>query len=100
MTLSRLSEAIESLRAELEYAQREGQGKKLQFNIGAIELELEVLVEKEASGGAKLNWWIFVGGADAKVKGSDRHKLKLTLLAIDSGGQPLRVSKTQEQLPD
>lgn len=100
MTLPRLSEAIESLRAELEYAQKEGEGKNLQFSIGSIELELEVLVEKERSGNAKINWWILAGGTEAKLKDADKHKLKLILQAVDISGQPLRVSKSQKQLPD
>jgi Trypsin-co-occurring domain 2 len=100
MTLSRLSDAIASLRAELEYAQKEGEGKKLQFNIGTIELELEVIVEQEVSGNAKINWWILAGGAEAKMKDADKHKLKLTLQAVDASGAPLRVSKSQDSLPE
>lgn len=100
MGLIRLSDAINNLREELKLAQESGKNQNLQFNVGSIELELEVLIEQEESGNAKINWWILAGGAEAKVKGADKHKLKLTLQAVDAKGQPLKVSKIQEELPD
>jgi hypothetical protein len=100
MTLTRLSDAIESLRTELEHAQKEGESKELRFNIEAIEIELEVLVEKEGSGDTKVNWWILAAGAEARVKNANKHRLKLTLKAVDASGQPLRVSKLQEHMPE
>lgn len=100
MGLIRLSDAIDNLREELKLAQESGKNQNLQFNVGSIELELEVLIEQEGSGNAKINWWIVAGGGEAKVKGADKHKLKLTLQAVDAKGQPLRVSKSQERLPD
>jgi hypothetical protein len=100
MALIRLSDAIENLRAELAHAQEHGKGKNLQFGVGSIELELEVVAENETSGGAKINWWIFGGGVDAKAKDASKHKLKLTLEAVDASGKPLRVSRQQHERPE
>ena len=97
MSLIRISDAIENLRSELEHARDEGEGKKLQFDMGLIELELQIVAENESSGGAKINWWIFGGGVDAKEKNVATHKLKLTLQALDAKGNPLRVSSPGER---
>ena len=98
MGLIRLSDAIENLRAELKLAQDKGKGKGLQFNVGAIEIELEVVAESELGTSGKINWWILGGGVDTKDKDSSKHKLKLTLqpVEIDQDGneKPLKVAQT------
>ena len=100
MALIRLSDAIDNLRAELAHARDQGKGQNLQFNVGLIDLELEVIAENETSGGAKINWWLFGGGLDAKAKDASKHKLKLTLEAVDASGKPLRVSGRQGERPE
>ena len=100
MALIRLSDAIENLRAEPAHARDPGKGKDLQFNVGSIDIELEVVAEDETSGGTKINWWIFGGGVDAKAKDASKHKLKLTLEAVDASGKPLRVSRQHGERPE
>ncbi len=100
MSKIRLSDAIENLRAELFRAHRLGKDQDIMFNLGDIELELEVVAEDETSGGAKVNWWIFSGGMEGKIKDANKHKLKLNLQAVDKKGQPLRVSRSAETRPD
>ncbi|MCC5614554.1 hypothetical protein LC605_05570 [Nostoc sp. CHAB 5836] len=99
MGLIKLSDAIENLREELRLAQEKGKNKNLQFDTQLIELELEISAEDESGASGKINWYIFGGGVDAKAKDASKHKLKLTLRAVDASGQPIRVSKLQEQLP-
>ncbi len=89
----RLSKAIENLRAELQLSQDLGKEKDLQFKLGPIELELEVVVEKGVEGGAEVNWWIFGGGAEANISNASTHKIKMTLEAVDSDGEPIQVYK-------
>ena len=97
MALIRLSDAIENLREELVLAKKQGKDKDLQFDISAIELELEVVIEKETGTGGKINYWIFQAGVDAKASKANTHKLKLTLQAIETNGKPLRVSQEQDE---
>lgn len=99
MALIRLSDAIENLREELAHARDQGKGKDLQFNVGLIDIELEVVAENETSGNAKINWWVFGGGLDAKAKDASKHKLKLALEAVDADGKPLRVSRQHDERP-
>ena len=101
MGLIRLSDAIENLRAELKLAQDKGKGKGLQFNVGAIEIELEVVAESELGTSGKINWWILGGGVDTKDKDSSKHKLKLTLqpVEINTSGvsEPLKVNRSGDR---
>lgn len=99
MGLIKLSDAIENLRKELKLAQEKGENQNLQFDIQSIELELEVIAEGESGASGKINWYIFGGGVDSKVKDASKHKIKLMLKAVDATNQPIRVSKSQEQLP-
>jgi hypothetical protein len=79
MALIKLSDAIEDLRKELELAQEKGKDADLKFEVGAIEIELEVIAGDEAGVSGKVNWGIFGGGVDTKFNNASRHKLKLTL---------------------
>lgn len=99
MGLIKLSDAIENLREELRLAQKKGKNQSLQFDLQSIELELEVIAEGESGVSGKVNWYIFGGGVDSKVKDASKHKLKLILKAVDASGQPIQVSKLQERLP-
>jgi Trypsin-co-occurring domain 2 len=99
----RLSKAIENLREELKLAQEMGKTDRLKFNITSIDLELEVTAEheKDFEGKAtgKVQWFVeLAGSATAKNKDVSKHKLKLTLQAIehkdDGTPQQVQVSGT------
>jgi hypothetical protein len=84
----RLSDAIENLREELKLAQEIGKTDQLKFNITSIDLELEVTAEheKNVEGKAtgKVRWFVeLAGSVGAKNKDVSKHKLKLTLQAIE-----------------
>ena len=100
MGLIKLSDAIENLRQELRLAQGKGKNQSLQFDLQSIELEFEVIAEDESGVSGKINWYIFGGGVDSKVKDATKHKLKLTLKAVDASGQPIRVSSSRPDRPD
>ena len=105
MSLIRLSDAIDNLRKELKLAQDKSRNQDLQFDVKVIEIELDVVAENEGSGSGKINWWILGGGVEAKFKDSSRHKLKLSLQAIQVGkgraqGTALRVSQDADRLAE
>jgi hypothetical protein len=74
-----LSELISQLRAELTEAMRSGEGSDLRFEAGPVELELTVVVDKEAKPGAKVRFWVIELGADVKAASSTTQHIKLTL---------------------
>ncbi|MGW5343441.1 trypco2 family protein [Streptomyces sp. NPDC004050] len=68
-----LSTVIKELREELELSIAEAQGKKLQFELGAIELE------KKAGGHGKVKFWVVDLGVDGSVRSDAVQRVKLSL---------------------
>lgn len=93
-----LAELIGQLRAELSAAIRAGEGSDLRFELGPVELELTVSVDKEAKPGAKVRFWVVELGADGKKASSTTQRIKLTLdprRPASDNGRPL-ISGEQE----
>jgi hypothetical protein len=88
----RLSDAIADLRAELTRALNEGTTEALQFDVGPIELELELAVTTEGGVKAETKWWVVSGGADARAERGTTHRLKLVLTPRHNGGDLTIVS--------
>ncbi len=99
MTMIGLSDAIEHLREELSQTHDMGKGKDVQFDLENIELELEVVAETDISGEAGVKWYLFNAGVKSTIKDANKHKLKLTLKAVDKNGDPLKVSNNNVDRP-
>jgi hypothetical protein len=74
-----LTEVIAQLRAELAEAMLAGQDEELLFELGPVELELTVGVDKEAKPGAKVKFWVLELGAETKLASTSTQRIKLTL---------------------
>ncbi len=84
-----LGEVINELRRELQDAINKGEGQPLRFELGPIELEAIVAVEKGGGGGAKVRFWVIELGGDAKLTQSSTQRIKLALQPrLASGGTP------------
>lgn len=70
-----LAEAIAALRADLERAMSEGDGKDVQFGLGDIELTLQLVAAKH--GGGKIGWSVL--GINAGSEKEHTHTVKLIL---------------------
>jgi hypothetical protein len=87
-----LAELIGQLRTELSTAMRSGEGADLRFEVGPVELELSVAVEKEARPGMKVRFWVVEGGTDVKASSTITHRMKVTLdprVSARPGRKPL-----------
>jgi hypothetical protein len=84
-----LAELLGQLRAELSEAMRAGHDSDLRFELGPVELELTVAVDKEAKPGAKVRFWIVEVGGDATLASSTTQRIKL-VLEPRSNGEPGR----------
>jgi hypothetical protein len=62
-----LAEVIGELRRELQAAINDGEGEQLRFELGPVELEATVALEKVGGGGAKVRFWVIELGGDAKA---------------------------------
>jgi len=74
-----LSEVIAQLRAELTEAMRVGEDEQLRFELGPVELELTVGVDKEAKPGAKAKFWVLELGTETRFAATSTQRIKLTL---------------------
>jgi len=86
-----LSEVIGELRRELQQAMHAGEGEPLRFELGPVELEATVAVEKGGSGVAKVRFWVIELGGDAKASQASTQRIKLALQPrlAGSGESPL-----------
>jgi hypothetical protein len=74
-----LAEVIGELRRELQQAMHAGAGEQLRFELGPVELEATVTVEKGGGGGGKVRFWVIELGGDAKVGQASTQRIKLAL---------------------
>lgn len=51
----------------------------MRFELGPVELEVSIAVEKSAGGGAKARFWVVELGADGKIASTSTQRIKLTL---------------------
>lgn len=78
-----LASVVRQLRAELDEAMDEGDGERLRFELGPVELSLTVTVGRETAPGARIRFWVIEAGADAKVSREAVQDIKLVLTPRD-----------------
>ncbi|WP_030779929.1 trypco2 family protein [Streptomyces sp. NRRL S-920] len=74
-----LSEVIAELRRELDEAMTAGAGHRLRFELGPVEVEASVAVERSGGADAKIRFWVLDAGADARIARGETHRISLTL---------------------
>lgn len=86
-----LSDAIATVRRELEHAIEEGETSPLAFRAGPVEMEFLVSFSKTGSVGAGVRAWVVSAGAKGELSSSVVHRLKLSLT-------PVRRTDSAEQI--
>lgn len=94
-----LSSAIENLRSELTLAMKAGAHDELRFQLGTIEIELDVTVGSELDGKAGIKWWVVEANVGEKQTAGSTHRIKLKLDPQTATGQPVKVSNTDPKKP-
>ncbi|MFB7475223.1 trypco2 family protein [Kitasatospora sp. NPDC056184] len=74
-----LSDVIRDLRGQLETAVADAAGQAIAFELGDIELEVSMAVERSGQAGAKVRFWVVELGGDAARGRTDTQHIKLTL---------------------
>lgn len=74
-----LADMIGELRGELGRAIVAGADEDLRFDLGTIELEVAVAVERQGTTGTKVKFWVLEIGADGTMTKSSTQRLKLSL---------------------
>ena len=90
-----LAEVIGELRRELQAAMNDAEGEQLRFELGPVELEATVVVEKGGGGGAKVRFWVIELGGEAKASEVSTHRVKLSLQPRLAGGGRLWVASDE-----
>lgn len=96
----KLSEMIEALRVELAAAADAGKDHPLRFEVGPIELEVEIAVTKSTAGNASVEFWVVKAGAERERSDAVTHRIKVTLKPERADGSgPPKVSRTASGPP-
>lgn len=74
-----LAAVIRDLRAELEAAVAAADGAALVFELGPVELEVQVAVERSGSGGARVRFWVVDADVQGRAVQTGTQKVKLSL---------------------
>jgi hypothetical protein len=98
-----LADAIENLREEITAATERGRDQRLRFNVGQVELELAVEIEREAGADGKVSFKVLGAGAEVGGDGSlsrtTAHRMKITLKPLEDG-QQIQVIDEDSRRPD
>ncbi len=84
-----LKEALEALRAELSESILLSEGKEVRFEVGEIELEFQIAIEKTAEGRGGIKFWVVELGGGTTAKDTTVHKVKIPLKPIWKDGSPV-----------
>lgn len=94
-----LREAVEALRAELSESIAASAEEKLRFEVGEMELEFQIAVErvKEGSGGIRF-WVVELGGKGSKAS-TVTHTVKIPLKPVTSDRKPVLTGSSTAPEP-
>lgn len=88
-----LASVIRDLREELEQAVVAAEGAALRFELGTIELEVSVALERTGHAGAKVRFWVVESGGGATVNSASTQRITLALQpTLTASGKPPFVS--------
>ena len=94
-----LGEVIGELRRELQQAMDAGQGQPLRFELGPVELDATVAVEKSGGGGGKVRFWVIELGGDGKAGKTSTQHIKLALQPRLAADRTASVLVTGDEEP-
>ena len=93
-----LAEAISQLRREIGVAMQAAHDEPLQFQLGPVELELQVALTMKGGVKGEAKWVVVSFGADAGGERTRMHTVKLKLTPkVAGGGDTLVADKTKKR---
>ena len=82
-----LADAVKALRAELTSAMAEGTDQALRFELGPVEMEFLLEVNREAGGQGGVRFWVVSLGGSGSVAHGSTHRVTLQLVPKTSSGE-------------
>lgn len=95
-----LNDAIDVLRQEISEAIDKNNDEEFRFAVKNIELEISLMVTKEASAEAKAKWFVVDFGTSGKIASQYTHRVKLSLTPYKQTGsakKSISVSSNDEE---
>jgi hypothetical protein len=77
--LIELAEMVRELREQLGHAMAETGSSPLRFDLGEVEIEATVTVDRSGGAGGKVTFWVVEASGEASVADSRTHRITLTL---------------------
>jgi len=91
-----LSDVISELRRELSQAIEAGRDEPLRFELGPVEVEVTVGLDRKGAAGAKVRFLVIELGGDAELARSSLQRIKLTLQPRMAGSTaPPEIADTE-----
>lgn len=87
-----LAEAVAQLRREIVASMAAARDEAVQFQIGAIELELQVQLATKAGVKGEAKWVVVSFAAEASGERTRTHRIKLTLTPVLDGNGRIAIS--------
>ncbi|MFF2652684.1 trypco2 family protein [Streptomyces sp. NPDC058045] len=91
-----LATVIRELRDELERAVVASEGEALRFELGEIELEVSVAVERAGQAGAKVRFWVVETGAEVRAGATSTQRIRLALRPTVAGADKTFIGGVAE----
>lgn len=94
-----LADAVKGIRAELDAAMAEGVGKNVQFEVGPVEMEFAVDIQKDATADFGVRVWVLSLGAKGGANKGSTNRIKVVLNPKDQHGKQLKISSDRDPVP-
>ncbi len=95
-----LADAIRALRSELSESVLAGAEEDLRFQVGEVELQFQVEVERSAVAKGGIRFWVVEAGGEGKHASTSTHLVKIPLTPMTSRGQPVVTGLAGEVVPE
>lgn len=94
-----LADAVKGIRAELDAAMAEGVGHNVQFEVGPVELEFAVDIQKDAKADFGVRIWVVSLGASGGAGQGSTNRIRVVLNPKDERGKQLKISSDRDPAP-
>jgi hypothetical protein len=93
-----VQEAVAALRAELSASIAASVDEELRFEVGEIEIEFQVAVERVKEGSAGIRFWVAELGGTASKSSTVTHTIRIPLRPVTEDRSPVLTGSTD--VPD
>lgn len=92
-----IADAVHALRQELTVAMAEDESGPLRFGLGAVDLEMSVVIERSSRGDGATRYWVVPREA---ARNGGYHTVKLALAPVTSRGEVSAVTISADEVPE